>query len=76
MAMFLGGIIWSAVAKDYNSLLGSRVFASFGKLDSIFFNFATVTWLIIATGYGAIESLGPSILAGMPSPFDNAGGLP
>ncbi|KAJ5760434.1 hypothetical protein N7520_007590 [Penicillium odoratum] len=43
MAMFLGGIIWSAVADDYNSLLASRVFASFG--------------------YGAIESLGPSILA-------------
>ncbi|KAJ5792671.1 uncharacterized protein N7503_008649 [Penicillium pulvis] len=43
MAMFLGGCIWSAVAKDYNSLLGSRVFASFG--------------------YGAIESLGPSILS-------------
>ncbi|KAJ6115656.1 hypothetical protein N7523_006073 [Penicillium sp. IBT 18751x] len=43
MMMFLGGCIWSAVAKDYNSLLGSRVFASFG--------------------YGAIESLGPSILA-------------
>ncbi|KAJ5266858.1 hypothetical protein N7478_009666 [Penicillium angulare] len=43
MAMFLGGIIWSGVAKDYNSLLASRVFASFG--------------------YGAIESLGPSILA-------------
>ncbi|CAK7199695.1 hypothetical protein SEUCBS139899_002378 [Sporothrix eucalyptigena] len=41
--MFLGGIIWSAVAKDYNSLLASRVFASFG--------------------YGAIESLGPSIIA-------------
>ena len=33
MAMFLGGIIWSAVAKDYNSLLASRVFASFGKLS-------------------------------------------
>jgi predicted MFS family arabinose efflux permease len=31
MAMFLGGIIWSAVAKDYNSLLASRVFASFGE---------------------------------------------
>ena len=31
MAMFLCGCIWSAVAKDYNSLLGSRVFASFGK---------------------------------------------
>ena len=30
MAMFLGGIIWSAVAKDYNSLFASRVFASFG----------------------------------------------
>ncbi|CAG7924617.1 unnamed protein product [Penicillium olsonii] len=30
MAMFLGGVIWSAVAKDYNSLLASRVFASFG----------------------------------------------
>lgn len=30
MAMFLCGIIWSAVAKDYNSLLASRVFASFG----------------------------------------------
>ncbi|CAL5866341.1 uncharacterized protein PFLUO_LOCUS549 [Penicillium psychrofluorescens] len=28
--MFLCGVIWSAVAKDYNSLLGSRVFASFG----------------------------------------------
>jgi predicted MFS family arabinose efflux permease len=34
MAMFLGGIIWSAVAKDYNSLLASRVFASFGVLPS------------------------------------------
>jgi predicted MFS family arabinose efflux permease len=33
MAMFLTVIIWSAVARDYNSLLGSRVFASFGKLD-------------------------------------------
>ncbi|KAJ5642829.1 hypothetical protein N7490_006829 [Penicillium lividum] len=43
MAMFLGGCVWSSVAKDYNSLLGSRIFASFG--------------------YGAIESLGPSILA-------------
>ncbi|KAJ5692958.1 hypothetical protein N7462_002381 [Penicillium macrosclerotiorum] len=43
MAMFLGGIIWSAVADSFNSLLASRVFASFG--------------------YGAIESLGPSILA-------------
>ncbi|GLI72818.1 hypothetical protein PoHVEF18_001002 [Penicillium ochrochloron] len=43
MAMFLGGLIWSAVAQSYNSLLASRVFASFG--------------------YGAIESLGPSILA-------------
>jgi predicted MFS family arabinose efflux permease len=32
MAMFLGGIIWSAVAPTYNSLLASRVFASFGKL--------------------------------------------
>ncbi|KAJ5753936.1 uncharacterized protein N7511_008089 [Penicillium nucicola] len=30
MAMFLGGIIWSCVAKDYNSLMASRVFASFG----------------------------------------------
>jgi len=33
MAMFLGGIVWSAVAKDYNSLLASRVFASFGKFS-------------------------------------------
>jgi predicted MFS family arabinose efflux permease len=32
MAMFLGGVIWSAVAKDYNSLLASRVFASFGMV--------------------------------------------
>lgn len=39
MAMFLGGIIWSAVAKDYNSLLGSRVFASFGKLNYLFYLF-------------------------------------
>ena len=31
MTMFLCGIIWSAVAKDYNSLLGSRIFASFGR---------------------------------------------
>ncbi|KAJ5174677.1 uncharacterized protein N7482_000554 [Penicillium canariense] len=43
MAMFLGGVIWSVVAQTYDSLLASRVFASFG--------------------YGAIESLGPSILA-------------
>ncbi|KAJ5709476.1 hypothetical protein N7493_010810 [Penicillium malachiteum] len=43
MAMFLCGIAWSAVAKDFHSLLASRIFASFG--------------------YGAIESLGPSILA-------------
>lgn len=35
MAIFLGGIIWSAVAKDYNSLLASRVFASFGKFRPI-----------------------------------------
>lgn len=28
--MFMTGTVWSAVAKDYNSLLGSRVFASFG----------------------------------------------
>ncbi len=33
MAMFLGGIIWSAVAQTYESLLASRIFASFGKLD-------------------------------------------
>ncbi|PYH95319.1 MFS transporter [Aspergillus ellipticus CBS 707.79] len=45
MAMFVAGIIWTVVAKDFNSLLGARVFASFG--------------------YGAIESLGPSILADM-----------
>lgn len=32
MAMFLGGIVWSCVAPGYNSLLGSRVFASFGIL--------------------------------------------
>lgn len=31
MSMFLTGIIWSAVARNYNSLLGSRIFA-FGKL--------------------------------------------
>lgn len=30
MMMFLAGIIWSAVAKDYNTLFGSRIFASFG----------------------------------------------
>lgn len=34
MAMFLGGIVWSAVAKDYDSLLASRVFASFGEFIS------------------------------------------
>lgn len=31
MTMFLTGTIWSAVAKDYGSLLGSRIFASFGR---------------------------------------------
>ncbi|PYH41678.1 putative MFS transporter [Aspergillus saccharolyticus JOP 1030-1] len=30
MAMFVAGIIWTVVAKDYNSLMGARVFASFG----------------------------------------------
>ncbi|KAH8433068.1 putative MFS transporter [Aspergillus melleus] len=37
MAMFLGGIIWTAVAKDYDSLMGARVFASFGlgSIESI-----------------------------------------
>lgn len=32
MTMYLGGTIWSSVAPDYKSLLGSRVFASFGML--------------------------------------------
>lgn len=36
MMIFLAGCIWSAVAKDYNSLLGARVFASFGELDYLF----------------------------------------
>ncbi|KAK1144496.1 hypothetical protein N8T08_005369 [Aspergillus melleus] len=37
MAMFLGGIIWTAVAKDYDSLMGARIFASFGlgSIESI-----------------------------------------
>ncbi|RHZ60793.1 putative MFS transporter [Aspergillus thermomutatus] len=30
MAMFVTGVIWTSVAKDYNSLMGARVFASFG----------------------------------------------
>ncbi|GAQ11728.1 hypothetical protein ALT_9049 [Aspergillus lentulus] len=30
MAMFLTGIIWTCVAKNYNSLMGARVLASFG----------------------------------------------
>ncbi|KAL4888834.1 putative MFS transporter [Aspergillus ambiguus] len=30
LAMFLGGLIWTSVAKDYGSLIGARVFASFG----------------------------------------------
>ncbi|OOF92781.1 hypothetical protein ASPCADRAFT_133175 [Aspergillus carbonarius ITEM 5010] len=30
MAMFVAGTIWTVVAKDYNSLLGARIFASFG----------------------------------------------
>ncbi|KAH1423480.1 hypothetical protein KXX32_007307 [Aspergillus fumigatus] len=30
MAMFVTGIIWTCVAKNYNSLMGARVFASFG----------------------------------------------
>ncbi|GIC88950.1 putative MFS transporter [Aspergillus udagawae] len=30
MAMFVTGVIWTCVAKDYNSLMGARVFASFG----------------------------------------------
>ncbi|RAL14274.1 putative MFS transporter [Aspergillus homomorphus CBS 101889] len=30
MAMFVAGIIWTVVAQDYNSLMGARVFASFG----------------------------------------------
>lgn len=30
MTMYLGGTIWSSAALDYKSLLGSRVFASFG----------------------------------------------
>lgn len=32
MAMFVAGIIWTVVAKDYNSLMGARVFASFGMI--------------------------------------------
>lgn len=35
MAMFVAGIIWTVVAKDYNSLMGARVFASFGILPTI-----------------------------------------
>jgi predicted MFS family arabinose efflux permease len=34
MAMFLGGIIWSAVAQTYDSLLASRIFASFGSSNT------------------------------------------
>ncbi|GES65802.1 MFS transporter [Aspergillus terreus] len=30
LAMFVGGQIWTCVAKDYNSLLGARVFSAFG----------------------------------------------
>lgn len=35
MAMFLGGIIWTAVAEGYDSLMGARVFASFGQIISL-----------------------------------------
>ncbi|KAF9893934.1 hypothetical protein FE257_008905 [Aspergillus nanangensis] len=37
MAWFVAGCIWTAVAKDYGSLLGARVFASFGlgSIESI-----------------------------------------
>ncbi|KAG2416021.1 hypothetical protein HFD88_007213 [Aspergillus terreus] len=30
LAMFVGGQIWTCVAKDYNSLMGARVFSAFG----------------------------------------------
>lgn len=35
MTMFVAGIIWTVVAKDYNSLMGARVFASFGGLHNM-----------------------------------------
>lgn len=60
MAMFVTGIIWTCVAKNYNSLMGARVFASFGMS----FRVLIITHPLIVSGYGSIESLGPSILAG------------
>lgn len=45
MAMFLGGIIWSAVAQTYNSLLASRIFASFGMMK-ILINYPMTSSLI------------------------------
>lgn len=65
MAMFLGGCIWSVVAKDYNSLLGARVFASFGKDYCSRWSEKENSLTSFDAGYGAIESLAPSILAGM-----------
>lgn len=66
MAMFVAGIIWTVVAKDYNSLMGARVFASFGILPTIpdFFLHPMDGSMLTSAGYGSIESLGPSILAG------------
>lgn len=60
MAMFVTGIIWTCVAKNYNSLMGARVFASFGMS----FRVLIITHPLIVSGYGSIESLGPIILAG------------
>jgi predicted MFS family arabinose efflux permease len=60
MAMFVTGIIWTCVAKNYNNLMGARVLASFGMS----FWVLMITHPLIVLGYGSIESLGPSILAG------------
>lgn len=35
LAMFVGGQIWTCVAKDYNSLMGARVFSAFGWSPSL-----------------------------------------
>lgn len=65
MLVALGGCIWTSVAKDYNSLMGARVLTSFGAVPLSLSSMSLRLLTVDCIGLGSIESIGPSILAGM-----------
>ncbi|KAK9548930.1 hypothetical protein V6Z88_008033 [Aspergillus fumigatus] len=50
MAMFVTGIIWTCVAKNYNSLMGARVFASFDLFYERNYASAMATYALFLSG--------------------------